>query len=734
MIKNFKPRLYQETIFNTCSLNNTLVVLPTGLGKTNIFLMVTANRLSLYPKSKILLLGPTRPLIEQYYNNFIENFEIRKEDISIITGMIKPEKRKDIYNSSKIIFSTPQCIENDIITDSINLKDFSLIGFDEAHRAVGDYAYNFIAKKYVENSNKSRIVAMTASPGDTKEKVNEVMNNLFIESIEVRTEDDNDVKPYIQETKVKTIEVHLPDDFKEIKKLIESIIKERFKFLKEIGITDSSEMKGKKDLLLLQREIQSRISSGEKDFELMKGMSVLAEIIKLGHGIELLESQGIKQLHLYMKKIFNDARTTKTKAVINISSNPFFKEAFIRVENLIDKNINHPKMLELEKLLLENPDGKKIIFTQFRDTANVIKESLDKSGLVTNEIFVGQAKKNGQGISQKQQKELIERFRNDEFEVLIATSVAEEGLDIPKVDKVIFFEPIPSAIRQIQRRGRTGRLEEGSVVVLLSKGTRDEGYKWSAYHKENRMYRILKEMQKTKKIDKIPSKNLSLKDFTEKKEEDNIKIIVDHREKANKIIRLLIDRGVKIKLETLEIGDYLLSDRVCVEFKTIPDFVDSIIDGRIMGQLKELKKYEKPLVIVEGTEDIYSMRNISPNAIKGVILASMISFGIPIYFSKDNIESSEILRMIATKEQLNEKRSFTLHNVKPNNDRELQEYIVSSFPGVGSTLSKPLLKRFRSIRNIANSKEDELKEIELIGEKKAKKIREILDKEYKDYE
>ena len=148
MIKNFKPRLYQESILNTTVNKNTLVVLPTGLGKTNVFLMLAALRLKMYPSSKILFVGPTKPLIDQYLEVFKRFFDIPEEKMAVFTGMVKPEKRKELWKTSKIIFSTPQGLENDIISKRINLEEVSLLGVDEAHRAVGNYAYVFVAKQY----------------------------------------------------------------------------------------------------------------------------------------------------------------------------------------------------------------------------------------------------------------------------------------------------------------------------------------------------------------------------------------------------------------------------------------------------------------------------------------------------------------------------------------------------------------------------------------------------------
>jgi len=260
MIKGFVPRLYQQTIVDKAINYNTLVVLPTGLGKTNIFLMLAAARLRQYPSSKIVLLGPTRPLIEQYRDVFLNSFEIGAEKIALLTGMVKPETRVELFKSSTIILSTPQGLENDLISNKIDLRDISLLGFDEAHKAVGDYSYVWIAKRYTQLSDHPRILALTASPGSDLEKISETCKNLHIENIEVRTESDPDVMPYIKEITMSWIPVELPDEFIEVKKNLEGCVATKFEELKKYGyITTDRSNYSKKELLGIQAQLQGEI-------------------------------------------------------------------------------------------------------------------------------------------------------------------------------------------------------------------------------------------------------------------------------------------------------------------------------------------------------------------------------------------------------------------------------------------------------------------------------------------
>jgi ERCC4-related helicase/ERCC4-type nuclease len=741
MIKDFKPRLYQETILSAASERNTLVVLPTGMGKTNIFLMLAAQRLRLYPDSKIMLLGPTRPLIEQYYAVFKKNFEIDEARMAVFTGQVKPEKRSEMWKDAKIVFSTPQGLENDIISGRIDLKDVSLLGFDEAHKATGDYAYVWIAQQYSKLAKAPRIIAMTASPGSDKEKITEICKNLFIEGIEVRTEEDPDVKPYVQQVDVNWEEVELPAEFLEVRKYLIDCLNTKLKELSEKGLIEAGRIKymSRREILGLQASLQARVASGERDFEILRGMSLTAEAMKIQHALELLESQGISALWKYLSSLYEQSKTTKTKAVINLVRDVNFRGAYIKTERLHENNIEHPKMARLREIVRYELDKsekmKLIVFAQYRDSALAIVDELKSIEGIRPRIFVGQMKKVDSGMSQKEQKEAIERFAVGEFNVLVATQIGEEGLDIPSVDAVVFYEPTPSAIRHIQRKGRTGRLEKGEVIILMAKGTRDEAYKWSSHHKQKRMFRVLTEMKKD--IGFLASEEKS----NAKKEEGlskyfskNEKVIIfaDYREKDSGVIKELIEQGVNMRLEMLESADYILSEDVGVELKRVPDFVNSLIDGRLLAQLKVLKEsFPKPIVIVEGTEDIYSVRNVHPNAIRGLMSTIAVSYSIPILFSRNPKETASYLAIIARHEQIDANKDVFMHSSKkPMTQKELQEYIVSALPGVGATLARPLLKRFGSVGGVVNAKEEELREVEMIGEKKAKKIRDAIEGKY----
>ena len=732
MIRNFTPRLYQQTILGTAARKNTLVVLPTGLGKTALAFLLAAQRLHHYPKSKILMLAPTKPLCEQHLHTFQQHLNLPEEKIVLFTGSVKPQHRESLWQDATIIISTPQGLENDVINSRINLEEISLLIFDEAHHATGEYSYVWLAQQYEKRSKQPRILALTASPGSDMDKVKEVCTNLIIERVEVRTEKDNDVKQYVQTVKKNWIKVDFPEEYKRIQKLLQLCRKSKLLEMQKYGYCNSTDLR-KTDILMLQREFQKKLSSGERDFELLRSLSLAAEALKVEHALELIETQGLPQLHEYLTRIQQESHTSKVKAVKNLAIDEHFKGSLYLTESTIKKDIEHPKLTKLIQLvrtvIVNNPNAKVITFAQYRDSADLITQKFEEN-MISSHIFLGQAKKKGKGFSQKEQKAILDRFRNNEFNVLVATSVAEEGLDIPKVEKVIFYEPVPSAIRTIQRRGRTGRLEEGEVTILVTQGTRDEGYRWSAHHKEKRMYRNLEKLKKEFTLTSAPEKsNTTLQQFIPK--DSVVAVLADHREKDNKIVKELIDLGISVKTAQLETADYLLSGKVGVELKKIPDFVASIIDGRLLDQARDLKKnFEKAVLIIEGEEDIYSVRKVHANAIRGMLSSITLSFGIPILYTKNPKDTAALLAVMAKREQ-DTGRDFSYHSSKPASGNSQLEFIISSLPGIGSNTARKLLEHLGSVQNIINASKKQLQQLEGIGEKTAERITSIVQKQYK---
>ena len=725
---SFTPRPYQSAIAKTATQGNTLIVLPTGLGKTNVFLLIAAERLHQRPNGKIVLLGPTRPLIDQYERVFRELTDLDPDSMIVLTGRVAPEKRAQLFTEKQVVFSTPQGFENDLVAGRISLDDVVLLGFDEAHRATGEYSYVWIAKQYAQQARYPRIVALTASPGADKTKIREVMEKLSIDHVEVRSAEDADVKPYVQAVDVTYEYVELPDNMQDVIVALKDAFRSKLRsiagYLGEPVRDDLS----RTELLKMQAQLQGKLAAG-RDFRIGKALSLAAEAMKVQHGLELAESQGVHAFVEYARDLMDKAEGSASKATKNLASDTDFRKAYARALSLAEQGVVHPKAKRLIEMvgsaIAIKPDTKIIVFNSYRDNATTLVRSLNELPGVRAELFVGQAKKKGSGLSQKEQKAMLEAFGSGDFNVLVSTSIGEEGLDIPKVDQVIFYEPVPSTIRAIQRRGRTGRNEKGSVTILVTKGTRDEAYMWSARSREKKMNRTLKEIS----AEIAPPKRA---EPTLKAYDEGITIFADTRERANPAVKELIELGAKIELERLDVGDFLLSSEVVVEFKTADDFVDSIIDGRLLSQAASLRRDAiKPIVMVEGFETIYAQRNIHPNAIRGVLSSLAVDFQLTILPTKNSKDSAAMLYAIARREQLKGRRPAQVHAEKGAASLpRTQEYLVSSLPGIGKTLARPVLERFGTIRALANADAAELQEVEKIGKKKAADIHRLFNEKY----
>ena len=248
-IKDFTPREYQKNILETSKSKNTLVCIPTGLGKTKSAILLAVDRLNKYPNTKILICTPTKPLSNQISNEFKNSTDIDPSKISLLTGAIKPEKRKQIWDNSIVWCATPQTIQNDIKSHLISFDDVSLLTIDECHKSKQKFANTHLAKYYIEQSRYPRILALTASPGFSKEKIDEIYKNLYIDAVEIRTDLDKDVSKYIQEKPITYVKVDLTEDLKNVKEIIKILYKEILSNLKKHGLYKPVSAISRRDLI-----------------------------------------------------------------------------------------------------------------------------------------------------------------------------------------------------------------------------------------------------------------------------------------------------------------------------------------------------------------------------------------------------------------------------------------------------------------------------------------------------
>jgi Fanconi anemia group M protein len=506
-------RTYQDIIFKSVRNKNALVILPTSLGKTAIAILLCAEFLHKYKSKRVLIMAPTKPLIAQHMGSFFSLLRIPEDIVAIVSGKNQPQSRLAIWNNGglRLVFATPEVVRNDLVENRLSLAEFSLLVFDEAHRAVKDYAYTSIARYYLQQSSNPTIFAMTASPGSERGRVKEVCNNLSIEQIEYRNEEDPTVKPYVNPIQTTWQWFTIPQEYKYISSIFRSMLEEKLRFLIERGLLRKKNPNWifKRDLINLGEEIQYKIELTMEELRgpLYSALMQQSSALTLTYCAELIESQGSQSLRAFLNRIENDAG----KAHLLLLNDRRIKEirTFINAMKL-----DHPKMTYLIHLLkqhysqsnekdnnriagqekqvvLATERPKVLVFAHYRDTAKRIVETLNENGLQAVR-FVGQARRElDMGMNQEEQSAVLESFRNGEFDILVATSIAEEGLDIPQVGLVVFYEPIPSEIRYIQRRGRTGRKSAGTVVILATKNTLDERYLYASKRRIEKMKQIL---------------------------------------------------------------------------------------------------------------------------------------------------------------------------------------------------------------------------------------------------
>ncbi|WP_181687032.1 DEAD/DEAH box helicase [Halorhabdus salina] len=805
-----EQRAYQTQLAAAAATSHTLVCLPTGLGKTTVSLLVTAERLD-DVGGKALLLAPTKPLVQQHADFYREALTIDDDEIVVFTGEVRPDDRAELWDEATVVIATPQVVENDILGSRIDLSTVTHCTFDECHRASGDYPYTFIAERYHAEATDPLVTGMSASPGDDEEAILQVCANLGIREVEVMTEDDADVAAYTHQTSVDWERVELPEPVIEIRDALHAVIEDRMSQLKELGVTGKTQPDvSERVIRKIQAKIQELMDADQS--EGYQGMSLLAEIRKLRTAVTYAETQSVESLRRYFERLKNAARSSgASKADQRLVSEPKVREAVRKAENFDDL---HPKFRRTRMLIAQTlgiEDGERVIvFTESRDTAETLTDFLGEH--FDTRKFVGQSDTEGSdGMTQTDQQETLDAFREGEFEVLVSTSVAEEGLDVPEVDLVLFYEPVPTAIRSIQRKGRTGRQTEGAVTVLIAEDTRDEAYFWKSRQDEKRMEEELRSLKDVageiesrldeqvnltafdadeestaadaksdthegtggKREDKDGSTDddsskttddtdsqTGLDAFAPTEEdavesaddgddgnadepegtaatadrEEGCEIVIDQRELDSAIGRDLARReGIETRLETLEVGDYVLSDRVVVERKSVADFLDTLTGGdrSVFEQVKDdARYYDRPVVILEG-EGLYEERNVHPNAIRGALAALAVDFGASVLRTENEEGTAALLATIAQREQETADREISVHGEKQSKTLpEQQEYVVASIADVGPVTAQALLEEFRTVEAVMTANEDDLQEVEGVGEVTAQRIREVVGSDY----
>lgn len=781
LLRNIEPRVYQETIFAESINQNTLIVLPTGLGKTVIIAYASAYALKKHPDRKILITTPTRPLIHQTAEAMRNFIAIEDWEVLEVSGTMPPNKRKKEYLDARIIVSTPQTIDNDLQFSRIDPKVFSLICIDEAHRSTGNYAFVKIAESVLFENKKCQILGFTATPGNSKEQVLEVVKNLHIEKVVVRSADDPDVKEYVSIHSPEIIKINLPKSYSRSLSLLKELEDDIVKELKNQGMQINGRYISKKDALILQEEAGKLMRQDPTYGGLL---IYTANLIRVLHLRELIETQGLTQA---AKTISKWTREKKQKSLEYFLEDPRIRE----VRHIIEESEiePHPKLAKLEELLRESlkvEDSKIIVFSNYRNTIHLLHEELDKVE-ITNEIFIGQSSTKGdKGLTQKEQIAVLERFRDGDLNILLSTSVGEEGLDVGNCDLVVFYDSVPSIVRSIQRRGR-GRKRQSRVVRLITQNTKDASMYYAIKRREKRMQEFLRlelpsflSKEKTQKslesfitsssqglnseeVSQIESIKNNIEEEREKsldltsinavdtKETDEaepvkfekkrtIHVIVDNREAVSIVPRALKKQGVILSNANLPVGDYLVSERVVIERKTASDFVASLVEQRRAGRKPRLfdqaaklrYSYPLPVIIIEGQWD--STSRIHPNAIRGALVSLLLDFRIAILFSENAIETANLVLALAKREQ-SERTARVVAPLKSSLPiKDIQAEMMTSVPGINLSHADSLLNKFGSIKDLSLASKEELQEVQGIGKVLADRVHKIFNTSYKQSE
>ncbi|XP_007472985.2 Fanconi anemia group M protein isoform X2 [Monodelphis domestica] len=521
---NYPVRDYQLRISEAALFCNTLVCLPTGLGKTFIAAVVMYNFYRWFPSGKVVFMAPTKPLVAQQIEACSRVMGIPQGHMAEMTGSTQAFIRKEIWHKKRVLFLTPQVMMNDLSRGACPAVKIKCLVIDEAHKALGNYAYCQVVRELVKYTKHFRILALSATPGNDTKAVQQVVSNLLIGQIELRSEDSSDILPFTHERRIEKLVVSLGEELVTIQNTYIQILETFASRLIRVNVLMRQDIPNltKFQIILardlFRKKLSSHILGGQQG--IIEGDFAIC--ISLYHGYELLQQMGMRSLYIFLCGIM-DGTKSMTRTRNELSRNEQFMELFEllgkmfsdRHPNQIGPNdkkfiYSHPKLKKLEEVVVEhfrtwkdqNTSEKKcdtrvMIFSSFRDSVQEIAEMLQKQPEVRVMTFVGHASgKSTKGLTQKEQLEVVKRFRDGGYNTLVSTCVGEEGLDIGEVDLIICFDAQKSPVRLVQRMGRTGRKREGRIVIILTEGREESAYNRSQSCKRS-IYKAISGNSKT---------------------------------------------------------------------------------------------------------------------------------------------------------------------------------------------------------------------------------------------
>jgi len=306
-----EDREYQAKISRTAYDKNTLVILPTALGKTVISALLVSELLYNYRDSRVLVMAPTRPLVLQHRSSFQRMIRLPEDQFALLTGKTPADYRASVWaGRSRLVFATPEVVRNDLLQRRLSLEGFALLVFDECHRSVKEYAYTEVASSYVKSGPQyPLILGMTASPGSDVDRVAAVCKSLSIEQVEHRSETDDDVRPYINPITVEQRSVALPAEYLPAMDGLRGMLDQRVRSLQQKGLLKKAFVT-KRDLLELGADLryQAEMSMEEESPRLWGAISLQSQALTVSHMIELLETQGAYTLKCFVERLWRATR------------------------------------------------------------------------------------------------------------------------------------------------------------------------------------------------------------------------------------------------------------------------------------------------------------------------------------------------------------------------------------------------------------------------------------------
>uniref|UniRef100_F6TU70 ATP-dependent RNA helicase FANCM n=1 Tax=Ornithorhynchus anatinus TaxID=9258 RepID=F6TU70_ORNAN len=519
---NLPPRSYQLRMAEAALFRNTLVCLPTGLGKTLVAAVLIYNFYRWFPAGKVVFLAPTKPLVAQQRLACARLMAIPARHMALLTGSTQALTRKEIWTSKRVLFLTPQVMVNDLSRGTCPAVTVKCLVVDEAHRALGNHAYCQVVRELTKYTTHFRVLALSATPGSDTKSVQQVVSNLLIGQIELRSEDSPDIIPYSHERRVEKLVVPLGEDLAAIQDAYIQVLEAFASPLIRMNVLTRRDISNLTKYQIVLARDQFRKNPSPNVVGIQQGVveGQLALCISLYHGFELLQQMGLRSFYMFLRGIM-DGTKGLARSRNELGRNGDFMKLYKLLEGMfpdsrtptgsnvgigatrIDQKIfySHPKLKKLEEVVVEHfrtwkdhgvsengcDSTRVMIFSSFRDSVQEIADMLHQHHPVIRAMsFVGHASgKNVKGFTQKEQLEVVRQFRDGGYNTLVSTCVGEEGLDIGEVDLIVCFDAQKSPIRLVQRMGRTGRKRQGRIVVILSEGREERMYNQSQSNRKS---------------------------------------------------------------------------------------------------------------------------------------------------------------------------------------------------------------------------------------------------------